>query len=468
VELLAGLILSLSAAVVGAWQITRRDRPIHGPIDDGTLGLPRLQRWDESYKPPRLQRLRSRFPRVELSRIAILTCLLIGLVAAGAVVYSRSISQHATETESFQRGVQSVAARHQEAMAASDTPTAWAMLIDARAQLDELLAKAPDDDARAPLELERTAITADIQGLSGAVTISGVRAIGSFPAPSDGVQPQVVANGGHVYLLSDGVYEIDPINAALVQLLKPDQQVDNEAVLPLRSLTVRDDQLLAVDAKRAYAFDASTGTWKSEKLATLDATGFTNITSSEAFDGNLYSLTPDSGQIMKFPAGAYDSQPEDWTGGLAKDNLKKAVDLAVDGNVYVLLADGSILDFFRSRLEATLTPQVVPPISRASAIVATADSPFIYVLHRPDGRIMILGHDGTLLQQVTTDENGPQIRNAEDLTIDSTNGIAYVATTDTIYTLRLPEAPVVPETETGTDTDSTGQPSDTETVTPSP
>ncbi|HMM40961.1 MAG TPA: hypothetical protein PKA95_03585, partial [Thermomicrobiales bacterium] len=83
-ELLVGLVLSLTAAVVGAWQITRRDRPLHGPIDDGTLGLPRVQRWNESYRPPRLQRLRSRSPRFELSRFAI-ALLVIVVVVGGAI-----------------------------------------------------------------------------------------------------------------------------------------------------------------------------------------------------------------------------------------------------------------------------------------------------------------------------------------------------------------------------------------------
>ena len=46
--MLAGLVLSLTAAVVGVWGVTRRDRPLHGPVDDGMLGLPRLQRW---YRP---------------------------------------------------------------------------------------------------------------------------------------------------------------------------------------------------------------------------------------------------------------------------------------------------------------------------------------------------------------------------------------------------------------------------------
>jgi hypothetical protein len=345
------------------------------------------------------------------------------------------------------------------------------MLIDARAQLNELAASAPED-ALTRLDAERTLITQDIQRLSGAKSVSGVRAVGSFPTPPDGVSPQLVANDGHIYLLSDGVYEIDPVNSALVRLLMPDDQVDNAAVLPLRSLTVRDDQLLAVDATRAYVLNPATGLWKSENLATLDKAGYTNITESEAFDGNLYSLTPDSGQIMKFPAGAYDSQPEDWTGGLSKDDLKKAVDIAVDGHVYVLLPTGSILDFFRSRLEATLTPQVVPPISNASAIVADENSPYIYVLHRSDGRILLVSRDGTLLQQVTADGSGPEIHNAEDLAVDRANGIAYIATTDTIYTLRLPEAPVVPQTETDSQTDSetegTETPVSTETATPAP
>lgn len=440
-ELLAGLLLSLTAAVVGVWQVTRRDRPLHGPRDDGTLGLPRLQRWNETYKPPRMQRLRTRFPRAEFSRIAIAICILIAIAVVAAFVYSRSVSEDASRMQSFEQGLAAVSIRRQEALVEEDLTTAYAMLIDARAQLDELSETMPDDIDPARVEEERARVESEIQRLSGAVTVSGVQLVGGFPAPAEGVAPQLVSGGAKTFLLSDAVYEIDAVNRTLVQLLKPGDTVSGESVLPLRVLTWRDDELLAADAKRAYVFDGPTGTWRAEPFAALDASGLTDITAAAAFDDNLYALVPDNGQILKFAAGFYDGEPEDWTAGLARTELERAVDIAVDGRVYVVLEDGRILDFFRTRLEASITPRVVPPLTQASAIVKTEDMPLIHVLSGSDGRILRIAPDGTVVQQLTTGDHAERLNGATDLAIDEINGVAYVVTDDAVYTVRLPAPP---------------------------
>ena len=447
-ELLAGLLLSLTAAVVGVWQVTRRDRPLHGPRDDGTLGLPRLQRWNETYKPPRMQRLRTRFPRAEFSRIAIAACLLIAVSVLGAFVYTRSMSEDAARMRSFEQELAVISAQRQQALAEDDLTVAYETLIDARTQLVELSETMPGEIDAARVEEERARIDAEIQRLSGGITISGVQLVGGFPSPPDGVAPQLVAGGAKTYLLADGIYEIDAVSRTLVQLLKPGDVIDGQPVLPPRTLSWRDDELLAVDAKRAYALDSTTGTWRSEPFAALDADGFDTITAADVFDDNLYAITPDSGQILKFQAGLYDTDPEDWTAGLARDELKRAVDIAVDGRVYVLLEDGTVLNFFRTRLEAAITPRVIPPLTDASAIVKTEDMPVIHVLSASDGRILRIAPDGTVVQQLTTGNQTEQLEGATDLAIDEINSVAYIVTADAIYTVRLPAIPeLAPEIE---------------------
>jgi len=442
VELLAGLVLSLTAAVVGAWQITRRDRPLHGPIDDGSLGLPRIQRWNESYRPPRLQRLRTRFPRFELSRFAI-ALLIIVLVLGGAIaLYTRSASQSASREERFSVGIASVEKRITDARGTIDVATAYAMLIDARAELAELATLAPDDDARQQVVAHQETIDGALAELSVAAPVVGSHTVGSFPSAPSGVSPQAITAGGRLFLLSDAVYEVDPINATLVQLLKPGDIVGDSQVLEPRAIMWRDDRLMAIDAKRAYVLDPATGQWQSEALATFDTAGHVDTVAADSFDGNLYLLTPATGKIIKFQADAYAATPEDWVGNVAKDELKPAVDFAIDGHVYVLLRDGRILDFLRSRLEATLAPVVVPPLTSATAIVAEPDQDFIYVLHGTDGRILRLTRDGMLAQQITMGDAAARLRGAVDLAVDEEKGIGYVLTDTAVVTVRLPEPPV--------------------------
>jgi hypothetical protein len=441
VELLAGLLLSLTAAVVGVWQITKRDRPIHGPLDDGSFGLPRLQRWDESYRPPRMQRLRSRAPRIEVSRIVLFTFAL--LVVAGGLFfyYTRSATRDVASANEFALALQQVEARRVEAGGIADAGTAYAVLIDAQTKLDRAAALEGADPAQ--IATTRGQIAADIANVSGAQRLSNVQVVGGVPAAPSGMTPRLISGGGKLYLLSDAVYQVDTFSSSLVLLLGVGDIVGDEPVRPLRGATWREDRLVVMDSTRSYAFDATRGAWAVEPLSTFDAAGYNSVAAVEAFDRNLYVLTPESGQILKFQAGGYDMAPEDWTAGLANAELRLGVDMAIDGHVLVLLQDGRILDFFRSRLEATLTPQVVPPLERAAAIVAPVGSQYLYLLHAPDGRIIRLSRDGNVVQQFTSASLGamPILSGAVDLSIDEAAGLAYILANDTIYTVRIPPPP---------------------------
>jgi hypothetical protein len=440
-ELLAGLLLSLTAAVVGVWQITKRDRPIHGPVDDGSFGLPRLQRWDESYRPPRMQRLRSRAPRLEVSRAVLLTFLVL-LVAGGAFfAYSRAVSREAVTASEFAAAMQQIEARRVEAAGLADRATAFVVLTDAQAKLERAAALEGADPAQ--VSTMRGQLAADIANVSGAQRLSNVQVVGGVPPAPRGMTPRLVSGGGKLFLLSDAVYQVDTFNSSLVVLLSVGDIVNDEPVRPLRGLTWREDRLVVMDATRSYAFDMSRGAWAVEPLATFDTAGYTSVAAVEAFDRNLYVLAPDSGQILKFQAGGYDMAPEDWTGGLANNELRQGVDMAIDGHVLVLLEDGRILDFFRARLEATLTPQVVPPLERAAALVAPLGSQYLYLLHATDGRIIRLARDGTVVQQFTSASLGavPVLSGAVDLSIDEAAGLAYILANDTIYTVRIPPPP---------------------------
>jgi hypothetical protein len=441
VELLAGLVLSLTAAVVGAWQVTKRDRPIHGPLDDGSFGLPKLQRWDESYRPPRMQRVRSRLPRLEISRVVVLVAITLVLVLSGVYFLSRASTQSVQQTAEVMTLLQQAEAQRLAANALSDPMASYLALLDAEATL--ATAEAVDTVDVEQLAGIRSLIAADIASVTRSHRLSNVQIVGSVPAAPAGTRGGLVQGNGKLYLLADGVYHVDTFSTTLIRLLMPGDIVDASPVGTIKGATWREDRLIAIDSTRSYAFDVTRGIWAAEELSSFDAAGYDNIAAIATFDRNLYLVAPDSGQILKFQAGAYDGPPEDWSAGVTNADLYRAVDIAIDGHVLVLLDDGRVLDLFRSRLEAILTPQVIPPLEHAAAIAVPRGSPFIYVLHTSDGRIIRMTRDGEVIQQFTSPLSGaiPILADATDLVIDETANLAYVLARGTIYTVRLPSAP---------------------------
>jgi outer membrane protein assembly factor BamB len=438
VDLLVGLALSLTAAVVGVWGITRRDRPIHGMRDDGTLGLPKLQRWDVSYRPPRLQRLRSAVPRFEGSRLVLIIGLLIVAAVGGALAYSHSRANTVNQSSAVAQTFATIQARHAEANTVTDVATAYAILVEARARLDELDASLASNADTTRYVAERNAIEADIDRLSNAQRFQSVQVVGSAPAAAAGVTARLIAGGGRIFLLTNALYQVDNSGASLVRLLGKGDKVGDVTVGTLRGAAWRDDRPVAIDEQNAFALDPATGLWQTEPLGVFDTAGFTDVRSVEIYASNLYALAAEAGQILKFSATRYSDPPEDWTGGANQGDLQSAADIAVDGHVYALLNDGRVLDFFMARLNATLEPTLVPPLDRPVALVATANSQYLYVLNGSDGRIVRLARDGSSAQQFLPAAGAPSITDAEDFVLDETSGVAYILAHNVIYTVRVP------------------------------
>ena len=66
-------------------------------------------------------------------------------------------------------------------------------------------------------------------------------------------------------------------------------------------------------------------------------------------------------QISKYISGQYGDAPIDWiTDGPTLDAMKSPVAIAIDGAIYVTLADGKILVMQGGKLVTTITPKTSP------------------------------------------------------------------------------------------------------------
>jgi outer membrane protein assembly factor BamB len=226
-----------------------------------------------------------------------------------------------------------------------------------------------------------------------------------------------------------------------VRLIASGDTIGLATVGTIRGAAWRGDRPIAVDEKNVWNLDPATGTWSAEALGTFDATGYVDIGAVETFEQNLYMFTPESGKILKFQAGAYDGNPDDWANGEENNDLSKVVDFAIDGHIWALTSDGGVLDMFRSRVEADLKPVYMPPLDSASAIVTSINGAYLYVLNASDGRIVRLTRDGRIVQQFTAADSAPTLNGATDFVVDDSTGIAFIVANDTLFSVRLPAPP---------------------------
>ncbi len=127
------------------------------------------------------------------------------------------------------------------------------------------------------------------------------------------------------------------------------------------------------------------------------------------YSGRAYTLDGASGQIWRASSasGGFGSETEYIKA--ATTDLTGSVGIAIDSNVYILKADGTVARFLSGGQEAFGLVSVDPPLRAASAIWTGVDATKIAIADPAEKRILLFNKDGTLKAQLTSSEfSGPR------------------------------------------------------------
>jgi hypothetical protein len=206
-----------------------------------------------------------------------------------------------------------------------------------------------------------------------------------------GTQPRrVVVNGLNVYVLDDGndqVYrhQLDAANDALEPdendpvLVRRAQQIDTAVVGEMIDLVWmpaggnrQTSDLLILESGGLLEYNPS---WGLVPVPIADKDAWSLPTAVGSYFGNFYILDPQAGQIFRYLPSAEDYSipvenyfPED-----VSVDLTGAVDIAIDGFIYVLYADGAIRKFEGGVPVEFQVTEIDKPLNRATAIYAAPD-----------------------------------------------------------------------------------------------
>lgn len=162
----------------------------------------------------------------------------------------------------------------------------------------------------------------------------------------------------------------------------------------------------------------------------------------DTFDGNLYLLDVTARQIWKYlpTADGYTALPETYF-DTPPAGIENAIDLAIDGSVYILEANGTAHKYFGgSEVAFSLTGLPSPigePVAAAVDPNTPTDSGF-YVADAGDARIAHFAPDGRFIRQIRA--TGDEFAALEDLLVDERQGRLYVISGGRLYSAALPPA----------------------------
>jgi hypothetical protein len=225
-------------------------------------------------------------------------------------------------------------------------------------------------------------------------------------ADSQGDNIQIINNKSYEVSNNGRIYETGLIANAKNVLVGKLPSNDNTITSTVSS--TNDTLLITTNKKTLYEYNPQN---KNLNQITSNV-GLENSIAQATFVGNDYLLDNAGSQIWKYNLG--DQSIQSKTGYISDGtNLKEAVDLAIDGSVYVLFKDGHIGQFIKGRQQAFTLASIPKPfdkINGAISIYTDQDSNSIYILDKSDQRIIEFDKNGQFTHQYFLPSNFKHIQ----------------------------------------------------------
>lgn len=160
-----------------------------------------------------------------------------------------------------------------------------------------------------------------------------------------------------------------------------------------------------------------------------------NAVSIASFMGNLYFLDSTAGQIFKHTQSTDGySKGEEYLNAQEVD-IRESVSLAIDGSVYVLTKNGSVIKLIKGKDQNFSLKNIPTPsdkINQPKLIKTTTEDSYLYIL---DGnRILEFDKAGKFLKQFAFSSD---INNIQDFIINETNKTLLVLSANKLYSVDI-------------------------------
>jgi hypothetical protein len=384
----------------------------------------------------------SRFPQRILRTIALALPIVVILVVA-LTYWQRGLAR---ENE-FNGLMEQAQTTYQQAVNADDA-TARELLAQTEGLLGQAEAIKPDEPVIGEL---RGSIAEHLDKIGRVERLYWVGQLRTYEDPGTQLR-RIIVNGLDVYVLDAGAdrvyrHQLDEVNDAL----KPDegdpilaqrgQQVGTSVVGEMIDLVWmpaggnrQTSDLLILESGGLLEYNPS---WGLTAVPIANKESWILPTSIGGYFGNFYVLDSQAGQILRYlpTTEDYTAPAENYFPENAVD-LSGAVDIAIDGFVYVLYADGTIRKYEGGVPVAFEITELDKPLSRPMAIYTATDdvAQYIYVADAGNRRVVQLNKDGRFARQFKPrDEEGVDFSTLRSIFVDELTGKLYLLNDHALY-----------------------------------
>lgn len=428
------------------------------PDDLRQLGAPTvhgIQRFRENWMESGEPGWRTALPRVPFVRspffIGACVLLLVAVLALGYVQRDRFLPSEAD----YMGYISEVDRRLILVQDMSDDAATGDELARASKELEQAkVAGAPSDLVR-PRENQ---IRLEQDKVQHIIRLEGVTRVGSLPEDLKDAKTQAIHTPGGIFLANGSLYRLRPESREMVIVLQQGSTVEGMKVGNLFGVAYDGETLLTTDGQHVFfAGSADGAAWQAMTLEEINQQGPWPAGPVAAFAQNMYLLESGYRNIYRFELDPNkdSSAPNDWVVMGDRVNFNQAVDLTIDGNIYVLLDDGRVLTMYQGGQKASFDlPTYDPETETPLAIIGGPMTGYLYVAvvdNEGHGRVIAMDREGGHMSQLALPENLstggtnvlPPFDELQDIGVDEASGTLYLINGDAVWTARysLPPLP---------------------------
>ncbi|HUW12436.1 MAG TPA: hypothetical protein VM537_22105 [Anaerolineae bacterium] len=177
------------------------------------------------------------------------------------------------------------------------------------------------------------------------------------------------------------------------------------------------------------------------QVAVADASMWQNPRGLATYEGNLYVLDAGRENILKYtPEGDdYQHAPTDYVRGEIDINWSDVTDMAIDGFVYLLLSDGSIIKFAGGQPQPFSLEGLDSPLENEATIFARPDCESVFVADGEGERIVEFSKEGQFVRQYRAAPDGHHpLGELGSFTVDVTHGRMVVGSSAGLFSATVP------------------------------
>lgn len=319
---------------------------------------------------------------------------------------------------------------------------------------DARRAGAPDD----LLDPRRRQITLERDEIDNVIRLDDVTRIGGLPAELHTSGTTTFNTPGGIFLANGDLYRLRPETAEMQLMLQQGQEVEGLTVGHLFGVAWHDEFLVTTDGQHLFFAPSTDGaSWHAMVMEEVNQQGPWPSGPISAFGGSMYLLVSEYRNIYQFP-GDRDRDSvaaRDWVLTGDRVNFNRAVDLTIDGNIYVLLSDGRVLTMNRgAQVDVFEVPGLDLDTEELLAIVGGPQTGYIYIAVVDDeghGRVIAMDRQGGNVSQLALPDGFstgeadvlPPFDDLQDIGVDEDTGTLYLINGDAVWTARysLPPLP---------------------------